>query len=56
MKTRPVGVVFVPHGQAGGRTDMTKLKDALRNSANAPKNQTTWFPPTKRPEKPRAGF
>ena len=47
MKTRPVGVQFVPYGQAGGRTDMTKLKVAFRNSVNAPKNQTTWFSPKK---------
>jgi hypothetical protein len=34
MKIRPVGAELFP---AGGRTDMTKLKIAFRNSANAPK-------------------
>ena len=28
----------VPHGQTDGQTDMTKLRVAFRNFANAPKN------------------
>jgi len=35
MKIRPVGAELF---HADGRTDMTKLIDALRNIANAPKN------------------
>jgi hypothetical protein len=56
MKIRPVGVQFVPCGQAGGRTGMAKLKVALRNSANAPKNQKTWFSPTKQPRNHKQDF
>jgi hypothetical protein len=36
MKIRPVGADLF---RADGRTDMTKLIVALRNSANAPKNR-----------------
>ena len=39
MKIRPVGAeLFHADGQTDEQTDMTKLKIALRNFANAPKN------------------
>jgi hypothetical protein len=34
-----IGNRAVSCGQSGGETDMTKLIDAFRNFANAPKNQ-----------------
>jgi hypothetical protein len=38
-KIRPVGAeLFLEDGGKDGRTDMTKLIDAFRNFANAPKN------------------
>jgi len=38
MKIRPVGAEFFhAGGRTDGQTDMTKLTDAFRNSANAPK-------------------
>jgi len=36
MKIRPMGGELF---HADGRTDMTKLTDAFRNSVNAPKNK-----------------
>jgi hypothetical protein len=39
MNIRPVGAeLFYAEGLTGGRTDMTKLKAAFRNFANAPEN------------------
>jgi len=41
MKIRPVGAeLFHAEGQIEGLTDMTKLKVALSNFANAPKNRS----------------
>jgi hypothetical protein len=41
MKIRPMGAEFFhADGQMDGRTNVTKLKAAFRNFANAPENRS----------------
>ena len=56
MKIRPVGAVLI---YADGRTEMTKLIVAFRNSANGPKSVCQNYRPTgvqkTTPARPRTG-
>jgi hypothetical protein len=55
LKTLPVGVEsFHADGQTDARADMTKLRAALRNFANAPKNRTDEYSWPQRDSTPRS--